>query len=178
MKKLLCVVPALLLAGCHSQQVAFQFQPATATSVATATLPATEELPVTSPAEATAAPVVAASPIKPAKRLRPRQLVAAFKALPPSTLARLASTTLAERPQHLGRRHTTEGAAESGLGGIGFFVIGVVLAILAGLAALLALIPGVSFWGGLGLAAAALVVLFLLYSLVSGGKKKVTPPAK
>jgi hypothetical protein len=181
MKKLLCVVPALLLAGCHSQQVAFQFQPATATSVATATLPATEELPVTSPAEATAAPVVAASPIKPAKRLRPRQLVAAFKALPPSTLARLASTTLAKRPQHLGRRHTTEGAAENGLGAIGLFVIGVVLSILAGLAglgALLALIPGVSFWGGLGLAAAALVVLFLLYSLVSGGKKKVTPPAK
>jgi hypothetical protein len=38
------------------------------------------------------------------------------------------------------------------------------------MAALFALIPGVSFWGGLGLAAAALVVLFLLYSLVSHKK--------
>jgi hypothetical protein len=178
MRKPLFLVPALLLAGCHSQQVAFQFQPATATSVALAASPAIEGEPASPPAVADASPVVAASPAKPAKPLRPRRLVAALKALPPSTLARLASTTLAERPQHLGRRHTTEGAAESGLGGIGFFVIGIVLAILAGLGVLFALIPGVSFWGGVGLAAAALVVLFLLYSLVSGGKKKVTPPAK
>jgi O-antigen/teichoic acid export membrane protein len=79
---------------------------------------------------------------------------------------------LAARRPHLGRRHATEGAAENGLGRVALFFIGVTLALLAGLAALFALIPGVSFWGGLGLAVGALVVLFLLYSLVSGGKKK------
>ncbi|GAA4501497.1 hypothetical protein GCM10023172_23450 [Hymenobacter ginsengisoli] len=125
-----------------------------------------------------AAAISLASAQNPAKRLRPRQLVAALNSLPPSTLTTLAtaaptqaSKQLAQRLPHV-RRHPSEGAAESGLGGIGLFVIGVVLAILAGLAALFALIPGVSFWGGLGLAAGALVVLFLLYSLVSGGKKK------
>lgn len=182
MRKLLCVVPALLLASCHSQQVAFQFQPAPATSVPVAAAPAavSPEITVAAATEPVAAPVAdATTPApKPAKRLRPRQLVAALKALPPSTLATLAtaapphaSQQLAQRLPHV-RRHTTEGAAESGLGGIGLFVITVVLGLLAGLAALFALIPGVSFWGGLGLAAGALVVLFLLYSLVSGGKKK------
>jgi hypothetical protein len=181
MRKLLCVVPALLLASCHSQQVAFQFQPVPS-SVAMAPAPAPAESMALPRAEATVLPAATASPAKPAKRLRPRQVAAALKALPPTTLATLATTTLAQRPrpQHLtlGRRHTTEGAAESGLGGIGLFVIGVVLALLAGLGTLAALIPGVSFLGGVGLAAAALVVLFLLYSLVSGGKKKATPPAK
>lgn len=182
MRKLLYVVPALLLAGCHSQQVAFQFQPVPS-SVAMAPAPAPAESTVSPGAEASVLPVATTSPTKPAKRLRPRQLAAALKTLPPATLATLATApTLAQRPlpRHvsLGRRHTTEGAAESGLGGIGFFVIGVVLALLAGLGALFALIPGVSFFGGVGLAAAALVVLFLLYSLVSGGKKKATPPAK
>ncbi|QKG57998.1 hypothetical protein GKZ68_16050 [Hymenobacter sp. BRD128] len=174
MRKPLVLVPALLLAGCHSQQVAFQFQPAPSTAVAVAAPPA-PNAPLAKPlAEASISPVVAASPAKPARRLRPRHLVAALKALPPATLAQVVAPTLAEPPQprHPSRRHTTEGAAESGLGNIGLFVIGVVLAILAGLAALFALIPGVSFWGGLGLAVGALVVLFLLYSLVSGGKKK------
>jgi len=106
--------------------------------------------------------------------VRPRRLAAALKALPPTALATLAVPTRASRQlsQRLGRRHTTEGAAENGLGGIGLFAIGVVLALLAGLGALFALIPGVSFFGGVGLAVGALVVLFLLYSLVSGGKKK------
>jgi hypothetical protein len=106
-------------------------------------------------------------------------LLAALKMLPPSTLGTLAtavpdpaSQQLAPRRPHLGRRPTTEGAAENGLGRVALFFIGVALAVVAGLAALLALIPGVSFWGGLGLAVGALVVLFLLYSLVSGSKKK------
>ena len=81
-------------------------------------------------------------------------------------------------PKHLLRQHATSGpahTAESGLGGIGFFVIAVVLGLLAGLGALVSLIPGISFFGGVGLAAAGLVVLFLLYSLLSGGKKKAKP---
>lgn len=181
MRNLFLLAPALLLAGCHSQQVAFQFQPAPP-SVALAPTPTPAE-PAASPrVEARELAVATASPAKPVKRLRPRHVAAALKALPPTTLATLATTTLAQRPLPrqlpVGRRHTTEGAAESGLGGIGLFVIGVVLALLAGLGALIALIPGVSFLGGVGLAAAALVVLFLLYSLVSGGKKKATPPAK
>ena len=178
MRKLLCVVPALLLASCHSQQVAFQFQPAPATSVPVAA-PTTvsPELTVVGaamPAETAAAS--AATPVpKPAQRLRPRQLAAALKLLPPSTLATLASAAapasppIMQRRPHL-RRHATEGVAENGLGRVALFFIGVALAVVAGLAALLALIPGVSFWGGLGLAVAALVVLFLLYSLVSHKK--------
>jgi hypothetical protein len=183
MRKLLCVVPALLLASCHSQQVAFQFQPAPATSVpvATTTAGASPEIPVvgaTMPAKTAVAPATTPAP-KPAQRLRPRQLAAALRALPPSTLATLATATpppagqhLVQRLPHLKRRPTTEGTAENGLGRVALFFIAVALGLVAGLAALLALIPGVSFWGGLGLAVAALVVLFLLYSLVSGGKKK------
>jgi len=182
MRKLLCVVPALLLASCHSQQVAFQFQPAPATSVPVAAAPAgvSPEIIVVGaamPAETAAAPAATPAP-QPAQRLRPRQLAAALKSLPTSTLATLATATPTPAGQHLTqrlphlRRHATEGAAENGLGRVALFFIGVVLGVVAGLAALLALIPGVSFWGGLGLAVAALVVLFLLYSLVSGGKKK------
>jgi hypothetical protein len=174
MRKTLFLVPALLLAGCRGEQVAFQFQPAPATSVALAP-PAAASSAAISPAPV--APV-ASAPVEAlpslARPVRPRRLAAALKALPPTALATLAAPTRASRQlsQHLGRRHTTEGAAESGLGGIGFFAIGVVLALLAGLGALFALIPGVSFFGGVGLAVGALVVLFLLYSLVSGGKKK------
>jgi hypothetical protein len=179
MRKLLCVVPALLLASCHSQQVAFQFQPAPATSVPVAAAPAATSPEITVVGAAPAASTAAAGTIatsKLTKHLRPRQIVAALRALPPGTLATLATAAPASQPQaqrlpHL-RRHTTEGAAENGLGRVALFFIAVALGLVAGLAALLALIPGVSFWGGLGLAVAALVVLFLLYSLVSGGKKK------
>ena len=185
MRKLLCVVPALLLASCHSQQVAFQFQPAPATSVPVAAAPAGVSPEITvvgaaTPAETTATPATTPAP-KPAKRLRSRQLAATLKSLPPSTLTTLTAAAavpapagqhLMQRRLHLRRRHATEGAAENGLGRVALFFIAVALGLVAGLAALLALIPGVSFWGGLGLAVAALVVLFLLYSLVSGGKKK------
>jgi hypothetical protein len=44
--------------------------------------------------------------------------------------------------------------------------------VLAGLAALVNLIFGVGFFTALGYTAAGLVVLFLLYSLFSKGKKK------
>lgn len=184
MRKLLCVVPALLLASCHSQQVAFQFQPATTASVPVAAAPAgaSPEILVSAaaaPAKTTAAHGPTPAP-KPATRLRPRQLAAALKTLPQSTLATLTAPTRASQQlsHRIGRRPATEGAAENGLGRVALFFIGVALAVVAGLAALLALIPGVSFWGGLGLAVAALLVVFLLYSLVSGGKKKAASPAK
>jgi hypothetical protein len=178
MRKLFLLVPALLLAGCRGEQVAFQFQPAPATSVPVAAPAAVASTQVATTAEALGAENPAASqpitPLKPAKQLRPRRLAAALRALPQSTLATLAAPARASQQltQHIGRRHATEGAAENGLGRVALFFIGVTLAVLAGIAALFALIPGVSFWGGLGLAAGALVVLFLLYSLLSGGKKK------
>ncbi|MGI4739197.1 MAG: hypothetical protein ACRYG7_28860 [Janthinobacterium lividum] len=175
MKKIVFLAPALLLAGCRGEQVAFQFQPASATSVALAPSVAAASSTTTLPTPVTAvAPApVAALPL-PARPMRPRRLAAALKALPPTALATLAAPTRAGRQlsQHLGRRHATEGAAESGLGRVALFFIAVALGLVAGLAALFALIPGVSFFGGVGLAVGALVVLFLLYSLVSGGKKK------
>ncbi|MDO7886028.1 hypothetical protein [Hymenobacter cheonanensis] len=178
MRKLFFLVPALLLAGCRGEQVAFQFQPATATSGPVAAAPAATSPEITivaaaAPPEATATPSTKL-PAPPAQRLRPRRLAVALKALPQSTLLTLAAPAKAswQLTQHLRRRHATEGEAENGLGRVALFFIGVTLAVLAGLAALFALIPGVSFWGGLGLAVGALVVLFLLYSLVSGGKKK------
>jgi hypothetical protein len=123
------------------------------------------------PAATTVAPGTTPSS-KPAKRLHPSRLAAVLSVLPPSALASLAAPVKASQQlsQHIGRRHATEGAAENGLGRVALFFIGVVLAVVAGLAALLALIPGVSFWGGLGLAVAALLVLFLLYSVVSHKK--------
>ena len=94
------------------------------------------------------------------------------RTLAPLATMKLAAPLAKQLAHRLQRPRPTEGAAENGLGRVALFFIGVTLALLAGLAALFALIPGVSFWGGLGLAVGALVVLFLLYSLVSGGKKK------
>ena len=177
MRKLLLLAPGLLLASCHSEQVALRTRSAISKPIAATT-------PVVVLDSTLAATVVAAHPAtvpnvtarateplptqrpKPhrASSLRPIVTVAA-------TTTRLAP--VAKRWAHrLQRKRPTEGAAESGLGSIGLFFIGVVLALLAGLGALVSLIPGVSFWGGIGLAAAGLVVLFLLYSLLSGGKGK------
>jgi hypothetical protein len=83
------------------------------------------------------------------------------------------ATPVAKQLAHkLQRQRPTEGAAENGLGRVALFFIGVVLAVLAGLAALVNLIFGVGFFTALGYTAAGLVVLFLLYSLFSKGKKK------
>lgn len=182
MKKIVFLVPALLLAGCRGEQVVFQFQPAPATAVTLA-----PEIPVTNlltaPAEpvAATAPATAAVPQKATERPHPRRLAATLKVLPTAISTTLAAPTLASRrlSQHLGRRHATEGAAESGLGRVALFFIAVVLGVVAGLAALVNLIFSVGFFTALGYTAAGLVVLFLLYSLLSGGKKKTTTtPAK
>ena len=173
MRKFLWLMPALLLAGCRSEQVAFQFRPAAATLAVSGGVGAA---PVAPPALA-AAPVayppveaVVVAPATPVPPATPRR---------PALAARLARVAVAPMvrtqrlARHLGRRHATEGAAESGLGGIGLFFIGVVLAIVAGLGALVNVIFSVGFFTGVGYAAAGLVVLALLYSLLSsGGKKK------
>jgi hypothetical protein len=178
MRKLFLLVPALLLAGCRGEQVAFQFQPAPPTSVPIAATPAVADIQAAATLAASAPENLAASQpttsLEPAKPLRPRRLAAALKALPQSTLATLAAPTRASQhlTQHLGRRPATEGAAESGLGRVALFFIGVTLAVLAGLAALVNLIFSVGFFTALGYTAAGLVVLFILYSLLSGGKKK------
>jgi hypothetical protein len=178
MRKLFFLVPVLLLAGCRGEQVAFQFQPAPATSVPVAAAPAPAGAQTTAATTALTNENPAASqpttPLKPAQQLRPRRLAAALKALPQSTLATMAAPTRASQQlaQHIGRRHATEGAAESGLGRVALFFIGVTLAVLAGLAALVNLIFSVGFFTALGYTAAGLVLLFILYSLLSGGKKK------
>ncbi len=175
MRKTLFLVPALLLAGCRGEQVAFQFRPAPATAVAMAPAALGASAAAVLPAPAAVAPLVAVVPAtKPAKRVRTHRLAAALNALPDNALAIAKTPTLAglKLTQHLGRRHATEGAAERGLGRVALFFIGVTLAVLAGLAALVNVIFSVGFFTALGYTAAGLVVLFLLYALLSGGKSK------
>lgn len=179
MRKFLALAPALLLVGCHSAQVVMQPQPFAAEPIAdaipaapfdsilTATVTAQRPAAATGPSNS-AAPVATAQ-AQLARQPRQGQRLHPFSRLATAAIAKPLAKRLAHRLQ---RPRPTEGAAESGLGGIAFFAIAVVLAVLAGLAALVSLIPGVSFWGGLGLAAAGLLVIFLLYSLFSGGKKK------
>lgn len=183
MRKPLWLAPALLLAGCRSEQLVFQTQSATsapvevaATSVlADTTLTATVAAPRPLRSSAAAMAPLAA----PASRPQVSQPVAPLhhhkaKIQLPALSKLLITKPLTKQLAHRLRSRSTEGAAESGLGGIGLFVIGVVLALLAGLGALVNLIFSVGFFTGVGYAAAGLVVLFLLYSLFSGGKGKKT----
>lgn len=181
MKKPLWLAPALLLAGCRSEQLVFQTPPATSAPVAattpralldstlTATVAVARPLAPAAPAAPRPVPASPTAAVQPAALVRPRQAKLQLPALPKVLLTKPVAKQLAHR---LRQRRATEGAAESGLGGIGLFVIGVVLALLAGLGALVNVIFGVGFFTGVGYAAAGLVVLFLLYSLFSGGKKK------
>ena len=175
MKKILWLVPALLLAGCRSEQVAFQFQPAAATlavSGGVGTKAIISPAPATSFVPRAVAPVAEALVVAPsvlAKPAAPRRPALAAR------LARVAAAPVARTQQlarHLKRRPATEGTAENGLAGVALFFVGVALAVVAGLGALVNLIFGVGFFTGVGYAAAGLVVLALLYSLLSGGKKK------
>jgi hypothetical protein len=175
MRKLLVLAPALLLAGCHSAQVVTQRPAPVAEPLATAsavsldsalTATVTTTLP-TAPAATIATPAATRPQVQKAPLL-----VQKARALAPLATAKLAAPVAKQLAHKLQRQRPTEGVAENGLGRVALFFIGVVLAVLAGLAALVSLIPGVSFWGGLGLVAAGLVVIFLLYSLFSGGKKK------
>lgn len=178
MRKLLALVPALLLAGCHSEQVALRSQAAASEPIAiaapTTPLDSTLTATVLAARPATAGITDAASSTK----LRPQPAQPPQRAIALRPLAKLATaagiaTPAAKRLAHrLQPQRPTEGAAESGLGRVALFFIGVVLAVLAGLAALVNLIFSVGFFTALGYTAAGLVVLFLLYSLFSKGKKK------
>jgi hypothetical protein len=179
MRKLLVLAPALLLAGCYSAQVVTRPTTPVAEPVVT-TAPAaaldsslTATVTTSRPAVASpvaAAPVAATHPqAQPATPLRPAKIGHAIPRLAALNIATPIAKQLAHKLQ---RQRPTEGAAENGLGRVALFFIGVVLAVLAGLAALVNLIFGVGFFTALGYTAAGLVVLFLLYSLFSKGKKK------
>lgn len=177
MKKSLWLVPALLLAGCRSEQLRLA-SPPTATARPTAAVG-----PRFLADTALTATVAAARPAIPAggpvgRSLQPpsprllRKTSPPTLALPPVSKLFSAAPVARRLAQHLRRRRPTEGVAENGLGRVGLFFIGVVLAIVAGLAALVDVIFSVGFFTALGYAAAGLVVLGLLYLLLSGGKKK------
>lgn len=179
MSKPYLLLPALLLAGCRSEQVAFQAPPAPASVVVAA--PSSLATSATIVASRPAAALVSVSapvtqPVHSTLVQRRAQRPVVVAALPVATLATPPAPARPRLLQRLAlRKLATSGSAhttESGLGGTVLFILAVVLALLAGLAALFALIPGVSFWGGLGLAVGALLIIGLLYSLLSGGKKK------
>jgi hypothetical protein len=177
MRKLLLLAPVLLLASCHSAQVALQPKSAAVEPIVTATraLPfdSTQAATVvaTRPATVVSAPTLlpAAQPLAPVQRPQRTSMLRPIARLATAGIAAPVAKRLAHRLQ---RQRPTEGTAESGLGGVALFFIGVVLAVLAGLAALVNLIFSVGFFTALGYTAAGLVVLFLLYSLFSKGKKK------
>jgi hypothetical protein len=182
MRKPLWLAPALLLAGCRSEQLVFQTQPAASALIAS-TAPKVLADTTLMATVATARPLEAAATITPRITPAPASAAAALQPVAPRLRHKAAfqlpalskvliAKPVAKKLAHRLRQRSTEGAAESGLGGIGLFVIGVVLALLAGLGALVDVIFGVGFFTGVGYAAAGLVVLFLLYSLFSGGHKK------
>jgi hypothetical protein len=175
---LLPLLAGFMASSCQSSRPGFSFQPAPYRAEALATAPASgtvadAALPQAPPA-ALPAHSQHATPAHRASLQRVMRLAALLpQAAAPAdpTVAATAQPQARHLPRLL-RQRATHGAAENGLGRVALFFIGVALALVAGLAALFALIPGVSFLGGVGLAVAALVVLYLLYSLVSGGKKK------
>lgn len=174
---LLPLLAGFMASSCQSSRPSFSFQPAPYRA-ATAGAPG---LGATLPGPA-ATPEIVVAGHRPTPRPGAQRLARLAAGLPrlaaapaDPTIAATAGLPQAQQARHLPRllrQRATHGAAENGLGRVALFFIGVALAVVAGLAALFALIPGVSFWGGVGLAVAALVVLFLLYSLASGGKKK------
>lgn len=173
MRKLLLLAPVLLLASCHSAQVALKLQAPVAEPLAASapTVPPDSTLTATVVAAvpARAATATASLPAPSPMRLPRASTLPALVRLAKTATAVPATQRLAQRLQ---RQRPTAGAAENGLGRIALFFIGVALAVLAGLAALVNVIFGVGFFTALGYTAAGLVVLFLLYSLLSGGKKK------
>lgn len=177
MRKPLVLVSALLLAGCRSEQLVLTTLPAASQQVATAASPrflADTTLTATVAAARPATPVggpTGRSLQQPSPRLLRKTSPPAL-ALPPVSKLLIATPVARRLAQHLQRRRPTEGVAENGLGRVGLFFIGVVLAILAGLAALVNVIFSVGFFTALGYTAAGLVVLTLLYLLFSTGKKK------
>lgn len=177
MRKLLLLAPVLLLASCHSAQVALKPQATVSEPLAASapTVPLDSTLAATVVATRPATGAAAATALPPTQRLQSQQRPHRAGPVPALlSLAKAANVAPATKrlTQRIQRQHPTEGTAENGLGRVALFFIGVVLAVLAGLAALVNVIFGVGFFTALGYTAAGLVVLFLLYSLFSGGKKK------
>lgn len=176
MRKLLLLAPVLLLASCHSAQVVLQPKSAAAEPIATATrtLPFDSTLTATVVATRPATVASASTPLPATQPLTPvrRQRTSALRPIARLATAGIAAPVAKRLAHRLQRQRPTEGVAENGLGRVALFFIGVVLAVLAGLAALVNLIFSVGFFTALGYTAAGLVVLFLLYSLFSKGKKK------
>lgn len=175
MKKLLFLA-GVVLAGCRSEQVAFQFQPG-ASSQAVARAAAPIDLALAAEVRVTPAVAAPASSLPPLQRRSHPQrqeqrvtTVVGSLPLPATTPQRTVRQHLL--PHFLPKERATSGAAESGLGRVALFFIGVVVGLLAGLAALVNVIFGVGFFTALGYTAAGLVVLFLLYKLFSSSKKK------
>ena len=167
----------MLLTGCQSERAAFRFAPPAHRPVAAPAAAAARALP--RPARTAAA--AAAAPVAPGQQLTERlprrhELAAKHVTAPaPQQLQRQHSAKLSPRlATRAPARHPAATAAqarpaESGLGRIFFFFLGVTLVVLAGLSAGVAALAGISFWLALGLVAGGLVVLGLLYSLL--GKK-------
>jgi hypothetical protein len=172
MKKLLFLA-GVVLAGCRSEQAVFQFQPGASAQVVA---PATVLIDPALAAEVRVAPAVLARSLplpqqrSYSRRQEQRVTIVASNPLLPAAMPQRAAQRLL--PHLLPKQRATSGAAESGLGRVGLFFIGVVLGLLAGLAALVNVIFAVGFFTALGYTAGGLVILFLLYKLFSGGKKK------
>jgi hypothetical protein len=176
-----------LLAGCRSEQAAFQFTtpvgagpgalmrtPRPAPTVAAAApVPATSAEAIAETPEAVAATAAPGAPARKGLnrlvRTQARQLLT-LSPLPRPAAAPEAPAQLRPHRRAAGALAHTQRTAEAGLGRVALFFIGVTLAILAGLAALVNLIFGVGFFTALGYTAAGLVVLYLLYKLFSPKK--------
>ncbi len=159
-----------LSTGCQSIRPGYSFQPITTTLVPEGPVAASvADIKLSPQQHVTAletAPAIAETHPA-ARRHAVRQWLGA-----PQRLAfepRRVANAPVQPPRRL--RAAPHATAEAGLGRTVLFIVGVVLAVLAGLAALVSLIPGVSFWGGLGLAVGGLLVLGLIYKLFSGKKK-------
>jgi len=173
-----------LVAGCRSEQVAFQFTtPLNAgygalarTSHAVAVEASKPTAPDEAPAVAPGALAAAAATVAPARKsfghsVRSHaQYSLIMSSLFGPVAAPEASVQLRPYRRAAGALAHTQRTTEAGLGRVALFFIGVVLAVLAGLAVLVNLIFGVGFFTALGYTAAGLVVLYLLYNLFSPNK--------
>lgn len=155
-----------MLAGCRSEQVAFDFGSHPGYShPATESAPAAQLIAQPAPPADFMTPSLMAPqvPQQPTPRHQP---IATQPQLPQAT-TKAAQRVLQQlaplkRTGHSAAAHPTE----NGLKNIFFFALGVVLLVLAGLAWAVAAIFGIGFWAALGYVAAGIVVLLLLRSLV------------
>lgn len=161
-----------LMAGCRSEQVAFQFTtPLDAGYGALARTSHAVAVEASKPTTPDEAPAVAAARKSFSRSVRIyAQHSLIMNPLLRPVAAPEAPVQLRPHRRAAGALAHTQRTAEAGLGRVALFFIGVALAVLAGLAALVNLIFGVGFFTALGYTAAGLVVLYLLYNLFSPKK--------